>query len=84
MRGFEKYELSVSVNPTKKTISGRNSITYESYRGSLMQIDLQGPLKIKKITQDGKNLKSHREGNVYFVKLKKKNAWRNKSNTHYL
>ncbi|KAA3647484.1 MAG: M1 family peptidase [Bacteroidetes bacterium] len=70
---LKQYELSVSVNPTKKTISGRNSITYEVIsEATLMQIDLQRPLKIKKITQEGKNLKYHREGNVYFVKLKKK------------
>ena len=34
-----------------------------------MQIDLQEPMQITKIVQDGINLKYQREGNVYYVYL---------------
>jgi aminopeptidase N len=34
-----------------------------------MQIDLQEPMQISKITQNGKSLKYTREGNAFFIKL---------------
>ena len=32
-----------------------------------MQIDLQNPMEITKVTQDGEALKYKREGNVFFI-----------------
>ncbi|CAD0009202.1 M1 family metallopeptidase [Flavobacterium chungangense] len=64
------YHLDVKVNPEDKTISGSNTIRYtvlNEYRK--MQIDLQEPMQIYKVTQDGKELKFERDGNAFFVQL---------------
>jgi aminopeptidase N len=37
-----------------------------------MQIDLQAPMKIDKVTQNGKKLKLKSKGNAHFIKLKQK------------
>ena len=67
------YHLDIEVKPDEKFISGKNTIQYkvlEEYQ--LLQIDLQPPLKIDKVTQDGKNLIVESEGNAHFIYLKKK------------
>jgi len=67
---LKNYHLNIKVNPDDKTISGSNTIRYKvlsSY--NRMQIDLQEPLKITKVTQDGSELKYQREGNVYYIDL---------------
>ncbi|NKI27215.1 M1 family metallopeptidase [Arenibacter sp. 6A1] len=67
------YHLKVKVDPKKKSISGSNTIRYKVLEeNQLLQIDLQPPLKIKKITQDGKSLSFTSKGNAHFVTLKKK------------
>ncbi|KKM98349.1 hypothetical protein LCGC14_1158830, partial [marine sediment metagenome] len=38
----------------------------------VLQVDLQPPLKIEKVTQDGKELKVENKGNAHFVQLIKK------------
>ncbi|SHG76738.1 Peptidase family M1 [Flavobacterium fluvii] len=66
------YHLDIKVNPADSTISGSNTIRYKVLKSSnRMQIDLQKPLEIYKVTQDGKELKSQRNGNAFFVQLKK-------------
>ncbi|MDO6601981.1 M1 family metallopeptidase [Arenibacter palladensis] len=66
------YNLSVEVKPDEKYISGSNIIRYtvleEQQR---LQVDLQTPLIIEKITQEGKDLKWESNGNAHFVTLKK-------------
>ncbi len=67
------YHLSVKVNPADSTLTGSNVIKYkvlEPY--TVMQIDLQTPLNITRVTQEGKPLTYTRDGNAYFVKLEKK------------
>ncbi|SHI81987.1 Peptidase family M1 [Arenibacter nanhaiticus] len=67
------YHLKVKVDPRKKSISGSNTIRYKVLEeNQLLQIDLQPPLKIKKITQDGKSLSFTSKVNAHFVTLKKK------------
>ncbi|MCH4552426.1 M1 family metallopeptidase [Aestuariibaculum lutulentum] len=67
------YHLDVEIAPDKKFISGKNTIQYKVLeRQSVMQIDLQEPLKITKVTQNGKSLKVFHNGNAHFVYLKKK------------
>ena len=64
------YHLDIKVNPADSTISGSNTIRYKvlnSYNS--MQIDLQQPLEINKVTQDGKELKFQRNGNAFFIEL---------------
>ncbi|QCR21722.1 M1 family metallopeptidase [Pontibacter sp. SGAir0037] len=64
------YHLNVKVNLSDSTISGTNTIQYkvlEPYQR--MQIDMQQPMNISKVTQNGKTLNTTRDGNVYYVQL---------------
>jgi aminopeptidase N len=67
---LKKYHLDIKVNPADSTIVGSNTIDYQVVdKYNIMQIDLQEPMQITKIVQDGINLKYQREGNVYYVSL---------------
>ncbi|CAM3469679.1 M1 family metallopeptidase [Aequorivita lipolytica] len=67
------YDLKVAVNPSEKTIEGSNTITYKVLApNDVMQIDLQAPMKIDKIIQDGKEITFTSEGDAHFLKLQKK------------
>ncbi|WP_242927455.1 M1 family metallopeptidase [Pontibacter vulgaris] len=67
------YDLNVRVNPADSTIRGVNTIQYKVLTpNQLMQIDLQEPMNIQKITQNGKPLEFKRDGNAFFVKLTEK------------
>jgi len=64
------YHLDIRVDPTAKTIRGVNTISYKVVQPpKTMQIDLQPPLKIEKVEQNGQALSFQREGNAYFVTL---------------
>jgi len=64
------YDLDIKVNPTDSTITGSNTIQYKVLQPyGVMQIDLQNPMEISKITQDGVEQKFKREGNAYFITL---------------
>ena len=66
------YHLKVQVDPEKRYISGENTIKYNVLSANqTMQIDLQAPLNITKVTQDGKNLKILHDGNAHFITLTK-------------
>lgn len=70
---IEYYDLKVTVDPDKKFIAGSNTITYkvlEPYQ--VMQIDLQAPMKITRVVQQGKELSITDEGNAHFINLIKK------------
>lgn len=70
---LQHYTLKVSVDPVKQSINGSNLIQYRVINGyQVLQLDLQAPMKIIKITQDGKILKFTSEGNVHFIQLAKK------------
>lgn len=67
------YHLSLKVEPKDSSISGNNLVVYKVLKAAQsMQIDLQNPLKITKVTQDGKALKFRRDGNAFFITLNKK------------
>lgn len=67
------YHLKVDVQPEDKFISGSNIIRYKVLQPhQILQVDLQEPLTIQKITQDGEDLDFKSEGNAHFVTLKKK------------
>ena len=64
------YHLNIKVEPDKKFISGSNLIQYKVLDAQKdLQIDLQSPLTIIKIVQDGEELEVIHEGNAHFVKL---------------
>ena len=67
------YHLDISVNPENQSIEGSNTINYRIlHPNDEIQIDLQDPLKINKVVQDGKELNFRSEGYSHFIKLKKK------------
>src|SRR3990167_934010 len=64
------YHLDIKVNPSDSTITGSNMIRYQVLQEyNRMQIDLQNPMEIQKVTQDGVALKYKREGNAFFIEL---------------
>jgi len=66
------YHLKVKVDPEKRYVSGENTIKYNVLSANqTMQIDLQAPLNITKVAQDGKNLKILHDGNAHFITLTK-------------
>ncbi len=66
------YHLDIRVNPADSTIKGRNTIRYKVTGASqVMQVDLQEPMKIMRVLEDKKPLEFTRDGNAWFVKLKK-------------
>ncbi|WP_442809389.1 M1 family metallopeptidase [Tamlana sp. 2201CG12-4] len=65
------YHLDIKVNPDEKFISGKNTIHYKVLKqDSVMQIDLQPPLQMTKVIQNGKELKITHDGNAHFINLK--------------
>ena len=65
------YELRVRVDPDKQSLDGSTTVFYkviEPYQ--TLQIDLQPPLSITRVLQDGKPLKFTKDGaNAYFISL---------------
>ena len=64
------YDLAVAIEPEAETIRGTVGITYRVLSAaSTMQIDLQQPLDVDAVTQDGRPLAVRRDGNALFVTL---------------
>ena len=75
-----KYDISFTPDFENKSIQGKNTITYidstnlknnkesPGPKSGLIQIDLQEPLEIDSIVQNGQKLEFTREGNVFHVK----------------
>ena len=64
------YHLDIKVNPIDSTITGTNTIRYKVLNEyNRMQIDLQNPMEIYKVIQDGKPLQFTREGNVFYIEV---------------
>lgn len=67
---LQHYDLSVEFFPDTKTIKGSNVITFKTIKSDyIMQVDLQEPLAITKVTHKNKELKYKREGNAYLIYL---------------
>ncbi len=66
------YNLDFKVSPSSKSIEGSNLIRYEVLsQNQLMQIDLQPPMEITAVLENNKELNYKRDGNVYYIQLKK-------------
>lgn len=64
------YDLHVKVSPGDSTIAGYNAITYRVLKPAReMQIDLQTPLVMDSVVQDGTELSARRDGNAFFIRL---------------
>lgn len=75
------YDLEVSVDPKTKTIFGHNTIHYKVIEeNKSLQIDLQPPMSITKVTQNGEFLKVINDGNAHFVQLKELQKINSKQN----
>ncbi|TKD60648.1 M1 family metallopeptidase [Flavobacterium sp. ASW18X] len=63
------YHLDITVNPETKTIKGSNLIRFKTLEeGSMLQVDLQPPLYIEKITYQDQELAYKKKGtNAYHV-----------------
>ena len=66
------YHLDIEVKPAEKYIAGSNTIGYKVLNEEqVLQVDLQPPLKIEKVIQDGTELDFESKLNAHFVKLGK-------------
>lgn len=66
------YHLNVSANPADSTLQGSTTIHYKVLKPyQTMQVDLQPPLKVDKVVQNGQSLTFRRDGNAYFITLQK-------------
>lgn len=64
------YHLCITVNPGDNSFTGSNLIGYRVIEPDrLMQIDLQPPMKITRISQNGIDQEFTKDGNAWFVKL---------------
>src|SRR5262245_59771228 len=64
--------LKVEFLPETRELKGSNAITFKNLKaGNKMQIDLQPPLSITKVTHGDSQLQFEREGNVYWVTFEK-------------
>ena len=53
------YHLDIKVNPEEQYIGGANMVQYKVLKpAQVMQIDLQPPMSISKVEQDGKELRT--------------------------
>lgn len=66
------YHLQVRVMPNDSALSGSTTIQYTVLQpAQTLQVDLQQPLRVTKVEQDGQSLTFRRDGNAYFVTLQK-------------
>jgi aminopeptidase N len=64
------YDLHVKVSPADSSIRGHNGITYRVLGpAKAMQIDLQVPLEVDSMVQDGRAVQYRRDGNAFFAQL---------------
>jgi aminopeptidase N len=62
------YDLHVRVNPADSSFAGWNAIGYRAVKpGQAMQLDLQAPLVLDSVVQDGKRLEVTHDGDAYLV-----------------
>ncbi len=64
------YHLDITVDLDNKFIKGSNTIEYKVLEpNKKLQVDLQSPLKITKVEQNGKDLTFSSEGSAHFINL---------------
>lgn len=64
------YHLDIAVDLENKFIKGSNTIEYKVLEpNKKLQVDLQSPLKITKVEQNGKELTFSSDGSAHFINL---------------
>ena len=67
------YHLDVNVDPDNRWLEGKNTIDFVAISSdSVMQIDLQPPLRLHKAFYENESLTILQEGNAHFIHLPKK------------
>ena len=67
------YHLNVRPNASDSTLTGSTEVRYKVLKSNqTIQVDLQEPLKVDKVIQDGQTLTFKRDGNAFFITLNKK------------
>ena len=67
------YDLSVEVFPESKTIKGTNVISYSVLEEhNILQLDLQKPMQLVSVSQNGEDLIIKSNGDAHFISLKAK------------
>lgn len=62
------YDLALEVFPATKSLQGSNRIAFRTLSpGQRMQIDLQPPLEITRVSHGDRDLAFEREGNAYLI-----------------
>ena len=68
---LQHYTIEVGVFAQTKSLSGTNTITYTVLSpNSTMQIDLQKPMQIDLVTQNGEKIEFQSIGSAHFISLK--------------
>ncbi|MBC8153733.1 MAG: M1 family metallopeptidase [Bacteroidetes bacterium] len=66
------YDLQVRLHPADSTLRGSTTIRYRVLKPyQVLQVDLQRPLRVEKIEQDGQPLPFRQDGDAYLVTLTK-------------
>lgn len=73
---LQYYKLSVAINPEDSSLTGNNLIRYKALKpGKTLQIDLQPPLRIERVSHQGRNLGIRQAGrNAYWIDLPREQA----------
>lgn len=67
------YHLNIEVDIENQAVKGSNTIQYKVLQANQrMQLDLQPPMTISKVIQEGQELSYSRDGNAYYIELIKK------------
>ncbi|MFL2618149.1 MAG: M1 family metallopeptidase [Flavobacteriaceae bacterium] len=80
------YHLDIAVDLDNKFIKGSNTIEYKVLEpNKKLQVDLQPPLRITKVVQNGKELTFSSEGSAHFINLidKQRKGKINSVNVYY-
>jgi len=69
---LQHYDLAIQVLPETKSLTGSNTIAFKTLQaGDRMQIDLQPPLKITRVTHGDAELAFQGEGKVTWIQFPK-------------
>jgi len=64
------YHLDISVDPTSKSITGTNTMSYRVLtEKQRLQVELQAPMQLTRVEQNGKALTVEQQGYSYFISL---------------
>ncbi len=70
---LQHYNLDVTVDIPNKSFTGTNIITYTVLESnSTLQLEMQAPMRITKVTQNGQELEVTQDGIAHFVQLNQK------------